>query len=238
MLTRLLLPPHQIPIDLVYNPEASPHLAIPPGIQPSWSTITHFTEMSYTIASLILQRLSASLNLTGPADLRTHHLSTSSSTSTTVLQHYPLDNLATNTSAGHFAHTDAGSVSILFTSAWGLQAFDTEHDRWKFVAPRAHCAVVNIGDSLRFLAGLRLASCLHRVVPCGRWTAGSRYSCIFFLRPHKEAEFRDAEGRLWRADEWLNRKFGNYRLSHGEQNENTMATGRTNFKGLWREEVV
>jgi len=225
----------RIPIDLVYKPPGSAQLSIPQGIRKDWSTMSKFIEASYAMASVVLERLSSTMGLTGSEELRNYHRSSSSSTSTAVLQHYPLSGLDPNTSPGHFTHTDAGSISILFSSDWGLQAFDSAKGGWGYVAPRKHCAVVNIGDSLRFLSNHRLKSCLHRVVPCNRWNSGSRYSCIFFLRPNKETQFRDSDGTLWRAEDWLNRKFGNYRLTHEEQKLTSMSTGRRNFIGLWKD---
>lgn len=68
-----------------------------------------------------------------------------------------------------------------------------------------------------------------------KWVSGPRYATIFFLRPDNEAEFVDLEGEHWTAKGWLNRKFGNYRNSHQEQEKTTISTGKTGFLGLWDE---
>lgn len=196
-----------------------------------------FIEQSHAIAILILSRLSDSLGLTGASRLENLHRADRPSTSTAVMQHYPFEgDLPADTSTGHFAHTDTGSVSILFNTEWGLQVCSPYSEEWKYVPPaKGTRAVVNIGDTVKFLTAGRLKSCLHRVVPyLDRWTRGSRYAIIFFLRANNDVEFEDLEGRRWNAKDWLNRKFLNYRSPHEVQKQNPMATGRLGFVGLWR----
>ncbi|KAI6781121.1 2OG-Fe(II) oxygenase family oxidoreductase [Emericellopsis cladophorae] len=87
----------------------------------------------------------------GPADehrLEIQHRISSLSTSAVVLQYFPpLHDLPPPTSQVHFTHTDAGSISVLFASKWGLQAHPPGQEPWEYVAPGPHCAVVNVGDS-------------------------------------------------------------------------------------------
>jgi isopenicillin N synthase-like dioxygenase len=156
--------------------------------------------------------------------------------STAVLQYYPYEaDLPQNTSAGHFSHTDTGSITILFNSEWGLQVCSPDGDRWEYVPPaKDDRTIVNVGDALKFMSNFKLKSCLHRVVPCyEKWGGGARYATIFFLRPSNDAEFVDTEGQHWKAGDWLNRKFLNYRAPHSEQRLNAMATGRKGFIGVW-----
>ncbi len=155
------------------------------------------------------------------------------STSIAALQYYPLAGLPEDTSIGHFAHTDVGSLTVLFNSDWGLQAYSSEDETWRYVAPREKCAIVNVGDALRFMSGFKLKSSLHRVVPWHRRdSSGPRYAAIFFLRPNNDAKLIDGEGDEWTAGEWLERKFQNYRIPHSEQKMNAISTGRKGFTGL------
>jgi isopenicillin N synthase-like dioxygenase len=195
-----------------------------------------FIEESHSIGTLILENLSDALGLKGEARYENQHRPESPSTSTAVLQHYPYEaDLPQNTSAGHFTHTDTGSVTILFNTEWGLQVCSPDGNRWEYVPPaRDNLAIVNLGDALKFMSGFKLKSCLHRVVPCyGKWGGCPRYATIFFLRPSNDSEFTDSEGQHWKAGDWLNRKFLNYRASHSDQKKNAMATGRKGFVGLW-----
>lgn len=189
------------------------------------------------MATLILSRLSSSLGLENASRLENLHRSDRPSTSTAVLQHYSSQgDLPADTSTGHFAHTDTGSVTILFNTEWGLQVCNPYSDDWQYIPPaQGSRAIVNIGDTIKFMTGGRLKSCLHRVVPClDRWPGGSRYSVIFFLRANNHVEFEDLEGGKWNAYDWLNRKFLNYRASHEVQRKSSMATGRLGLVGLWQ----
>ena len=188
------------------------------------------------MATLILENLSDAVGLKGDARFENMHQTHSPSTTTAVLQCYPYEaDLPHNTSAGHFTHTDTGSITILFNTEWGLQVCSPDGDRWEYVPPAiGDRAIVNVGDALKFISNFKLKSCLHRVVPCyGKWGGGPRYATIFFLRPSNDAEFVDTEGHHWKAGDWLNRKFLNYRAPHSEQRMTAMATGRKNFVGLW-----
>jgi isopenicillin N synthase-like dioxygenase len=186
------------------------------------------------MTTAILERLSDALGLQGEERYETHHRADKPSTSTAVLQYYPLTDLPANTSVGHFTHTDTGSITVLFNTDWGLQVYSSQRDAWEYIEPQPNYAIINIGDGLKFLSGNRLKSSLHRVVPWhGRWTQGPRYASIFFLRPNHDTEFVDTEGNKYTADEWLKRKFGNYRAPHHEQMLNAIATGRKGFVGLW-----
>lgn len=194
---------------------------------------------SYAMCRTLLDSLTTSLGLSHDQRLGLSHQLSLPSTSSVALQCYPLAAaLPPNTSQGHFVHTDSGSLSLLFVSDWGLQVHSAAHDRWQSVAPRPGCAIVNVGDSLRFLSGLRLRSSLHRVVPHQRReTPGPRYSVAFFLRPNNEATLVDAEGTQWLGREFVNRKLLNYRLPQGEQQKTSLATGRKGFLGL-RQDLV
>lgn len=196
--------------------------------------MTRFIGDSHEIATTILENLSDTLGLKDGERFEGYHNPKKPSTSTVALQHYPLKDLPPNTSIGHFTHTDTGSVTVLFNTDWGLQVYIPESNKWEYVAPREGCAIVNIGDALKFMSGFKLKSSLHRVVPWhGHWTSGPRYATIFFLRPDNDATFTDAEGVHWTAAEWLNRKFQNYRVPHKEQELNAISTGRKGFSGLW-----
>ncbi|KAM0667278.1 hypothetical protein ACQRIU_005133 [Beauveria bassiana] len=226
----------RLPLDL-QNRLADGRMSIPQGIENSWSTVAKFMVEGSAVCNLVLESLSTSMGLQGEERLEAQHRDKSPSTSTAVLQCYPaVQDLPPNTSQGHFAHTDAGSISMLFASEWGLQVHSPRHARWEYVTPRPGCVVVNVGDSLRFLSEFRLRSSLHRVVPHReRWHANTRYSVLFFLRPNNDASFTDSEGVSWKAVDWLGRKFGNYRRSHREQKESAMSTGRKGLMGLWED---
>lgn len=209
---------------------------MPNGVRKHQGIVAKFTEGSFAICDTMLKSLSQSMGLEGEKRLQLQHQKSAPSTSGTVLQCYPVENLPPNTSQGHFAHTDSGSISVLFVSDWGLQVYSSKHEKWESISPRTGCAIVNVGDSLRYLSNLTLKSSLHRVVPLrARQTSGPRYSIAFFLRPNDTAKFIDAEGTQWDGKGWVNSKFLNYRRKHEEQEKTSMATGQKGFLGLLQE---
>jgi isopenicillin N synthase-like dioxygenase len=108
----------------------------------------HFIEESHAISKVMLESLSDSLGLSGDERFEAFHHSNAPSTSTAVLQYYPLTDLPQNTSVGHFTHTDTGSLTTLFNSDWGLQVYSSQRDSWEYIAPREDHAIINVGDAL------------------------------------------------------------------------------------------
>lgn len=135
------------------------------------------------------------------------------------------------------AHTDVGSVTLLFTSSPGLQVFRPHSDSWQAVTPRPQTIFVNVGDTLRFLSSSRFNSCLHRVVPfTGAWeTSRTRYALAYFQRPELSAQFIDDEGRKWTGEGWHKTKYKIFRAEFQEQKRTSLLTGRAGFLGDWKE---
>lgn len=221
-------------MDLFLNPTAYPVLRFPEGVKEHEDLFKTFIQKSHGMACLILEGLSDSLKLNEEERFEIHHRPNELSTSAAVLQHYPRTDLPPGTSAGHFTHTDTGSITILFNTEWGLQVFSPQSSEWEYVPPRENCAIINVGDSLKFLSKFKLKSSLHRVVPAhDHWVSPSRYATIFFLRSSNDTRFTDTEGVEWAAGEWLARKFHNYRIPHEDQKKNAISTGQKDFVGLW-----
>ncbi|EHK98678.1 putative Gibberellin 2-beta-dioxygenase 7 [Glarea lozoyensis 74030] len=112
--------------------------------------------------------------------------------------------------SGLAPHTDVGSLTVLFADKRGLQARHPDTGEWQYLEPREGCAVINIGDSLRFMSQKNFQSALHRVIPTPGTTIHDRFSCAYFLRPELDAEF-DAEGQHWKSIDWHLRKYKSYR---------------------------
>lgn len=132
------------------------------------------------------------------------------------------------------AHTDVGSLTLLFTSTPGLQVFRHSTNKWDWVTPPANTVVVNVGDTLRFLTNSALKSCVHRVVPYVKKdsnTTTTRYSLAYFHRPELKAKFADAEGKEWTGEKWHCTKYKIFRSTNDEQKGNSLLTGKKNFLG-------
>lgn len=134
---------------------------------------------------------------------------------------------------GQIAHTDAGSLSIVFTEVAGLQVLKPNEEQWYYIAPKPGHAVVNVGDALRFISGGVLESSLHRIIPHNDEKGRHKYSIVYLLRPEMDAEFVDAEGITWKGLEWTNKKHAVFRASAEEQATGTYLTGRDGYVGHW-----
>ncbi|KAH7250856.1 putative 2OG-Fe(II) oxygenase family oxidoreductase [Fusarium tricinctum] len=180
---------------------------------------------AHAIVSTVLRELSVALGDQFP--LAEAHSDDRTSRSTLSVFRYPKQDEDVELSGlGHNKHTDLGTLTLLLCRQWGLQVL-TEDKGWQFVAPRPGCAVVNVGDSLRFLSGLRLRSVVHRVVPrnAAHRQDEDRYSVAYFLRPADDVTYRDVNGRTVSAWAWHNDKFNMFRQPHDIQESNAVATG-------------
>ncbi|KAI9775676.1 MAG: hypothetical protein M1839_000943 [Geoglossum umbratile] len=131
---------------------------------------------------------------------------------------------------GQAAHTDIGTLTLLFTKTARLQVLIPETQKWTYIQPHDGHITVNIGDSLRFLSKGKLCSALHRVVPTEPIT---RFSLVYFMRPEEETNFTDADGQVWKSIDWLRKKFAIFRGPLSEQLKGSYMTGRNGFVGLW-----
>ena len=93
--------------------------------------------------ALILSSLSSSLDLTSECSLTNLHRSNAPSPDILRLLHY-IAQPELEIGSPQVAHTDLGSLTLLFTKSPGLQVW--QHSDWAFVVPKTNCAIINIGD--------------------------------------------------------------------------------------------
>lgn len=92
------------------------------------------------------------------------------------------------------AHTDFGSVTLLWNILGGLQILPPGNDgdlgtsdAWEYVQPESGCAIVNMGDAMVHFSGGVIRSNLHRVgYAPGLQGLLDRYSIAYFARPEDE----------------------------------------------------
>ncbi|GLA29453.1 hypothetical protein AnigIFM63604_004555 [Aspergillus niger] len=202
----------------------------PPYLKVRKGMFESYLEACNQIALRLLICLSPQLGLDKSEALETFHQDKENSNSTLVLLKYPYQEPDLEShQIGHNKHTDIGSITVLFTDQWGLQVLSAadqgqKEEQWKYVEPRRGCAVINVGDSLRFLSQKKLRSCLHRVVPAKGQTV-DRYTIAYFLRPSNSATFVDSNGELVTATNWHDRKYEVFKASHADQRKDTVLTG-------------
>ena len=200
--------------------EHSQHL--PSIVKEKQNLFESFISLCHFVNKTMLTTLSDILNLKDNASFLECHRNDKPSNTTLVLLHYPKQGLQEG--MGHNKHTDIGTLTLLFTEQWGLQLQQRPgSDEWQFVAPREGHAIVNVGDSLRFLSEKKFNSCLHRVIPVT--SNEDRYSIAYFLRPENEARFKDIEGNKVKAVEWHDDKYVMFAEPHDRQERSSMLTG-------------
>lgn len=118
----------------------------PPQLENDLPLLEKFTMECNRIGLMILGCLSKTLDCDF---LEGKHDPNKQSTSATALLHYPGQPHDAGKSGGHVAHTDVGSLSILFSYQDGLQISRSGGDEvdaeWLYIKPQPGYAVVNVG---------------------------------------------------------------------------------------------
>jgi len=120
---------------------------------------------------------------------------------------------------GLVAHTDFGSITILFNWLGGLQIKSkSPHNpgEWEYVKPLAGHAIINLGDAMVIFTSDELKSAKHRVVPApGEQVNVDRYSVVYFVRPADETKLmavygdkvgKEKEQVVYTMKEWIGKR--------------------------------
>ncbi|KAG9764882.1 hypothetical protein KCU73_g752, partial [Aureobasidium melanogenum] len=105
----------------------------------------------------VVSALAAKLGAASNESIRASHTDEVPSTTTLSMFRYPGSTDHTE-AHGHNQHTDLGSLTMLFSTDWGLQIRTPGSRDWAYVVPNPKRVIINVGDSLRFLSGNRLLS--------------------------------------------------------------------------------
>jgi len=143
-----------------------------------------YIEQSHAVVRLILGHLNAHLGLPPEKLTSTHRLEALTGDQVRFVHAPPQPADDRRTALG--AHSDFGSVTILFNQLGGLQVLPPTSDTWLYVKPLRGHAIVNLGDAMvKFSAGI-LKSNVHRVVsPPGAQADCTRLSLVYFARPEE-----------------------------------------------------
>lgn len=182
------------------------------------------------IGRTVLTSLSRSLDFSSERDMALAHRKGFSTPTALGLLNYV--NYAPDVAkSGHIAHTDCGTLSMVFCETRGLQVL-MQNGEWMYAAPKPNCAVLNVGDSLTFLSGGKLRSSLHRVVPHADALVTPKRTIVYLMRPETEAIFTDNDGKQWKSVDWYNRKHVVLRSELDEQRKDAVLTQRKGYVGL------
>jgi isopenicillin N synthase-like dioxygenase len=187
-----------------------------PLVEEYHAFLATFTKRAHTLCLDLLSHFERHLSFAVGTLSSLHRLQAISSDQVRVLKMAPQPHGDERTSL--LAHTDFGSITLLWNVIGGLQilppeAGDSDVDGtsngWQYVKPEDGYVIVNIGDAMVMFSGGRLRSNLHRVtaVP-GEQGRVERYSAAYFMRPEDDVLMQaldgDKEGgNLYTAKEWV-----------------------------------
>ncbi|KHN97624.1 Oxoglutarate/iron-dependent oxygenase [Metarhizium album ARSEF 1941] len=195
-----------------------------PSIKENHELLLRFTSAAQHVCMSILGHLDIGLDGDTSSKLVDFHRQGRESLTTLSMFRYPKqDTFALG--VGHNKHTDIGTLTFLLCRQWGLQVLSKEPAGWRFVAPMPRHAIINVGDTLRFLSGNRLRSAVHKVTPTRGLQHEDRYSIAYFLRAENDIHFTDSVGRRISAKQWHDEKFDVFRETHEKQAQMPILTG-------------
>lgn len=181
-----------------------PSLPCPPVMESHKPLMRTYITTSHAIVTALLSSLATLLHLpskpAGSALTALHKLTVPSGDQVRFVRSPPQPAQDRRTALG--AHTDFGSVTLLFNRLGGLQILPPGQDinggddAWLYVRPLPGHCIVNLGDALvKFTRGV-LRSNTHRVVNPPGEEQGSltRMSLVYFARPNDEVLLRALQG--------------------------------------------
>ncbi|EAW08894.1 putative 2OG-Fe(II) oxygenase family oxidoreductase [Aspergillus clavatus NRRL 1] len=197
-----------------------------PALKENIELFETFIGGAHRLVMALLKCLTRTLGDQIPGPLESFHDPSQPTTSTMAMFRYPRQTEEEAAKGvGHNKHTDIGTFTFLLCQQWGLQVLSPVEKKWLYVAPKKDHAIINVGDSLRFLTGNQLFSAVHRVLPFTHRQLEHRHSIAFFLRPADNTIYRDSKDRLVTARSWHDEKFDHFRASHAEQSADSILTG-------------
>ena len=181
---------------------------------------------SHFILKTILSAVSSKMKDLEATRLSDSHKDDMQSRSALYFLHHPPK--PAGSGLGQNIHTDAGTLTLLFTQQVGLQVLSPENGDWEYVQTRKGHGIVNVGDTLRFLSMERFRSALHRVLPLVDEQGNQnydRYSTAYFLRAADEAIFVGNDGKSTTAEDWFLKKFHSFTQDRSVQRADSVAFG-------------
>jgi isopenicillin N synthase-like dioxygenase len=191
-------------------------IGLAPAIEANREIFDSFSAHNQAITQVILSALADKFHLHGPSRFESRHQAIAASKTALGLLHYPAY-VGDDSQFGHNKHTDLGTLTVLYTRQWGLQVYSSNEGEWQWVQPLEGHAIVNVGDTLRFLSDRRLRSAIHKVIPVGKYQEESRYAIAYFLRADDEARLVSPEGRIITAKDWHDHNYEVFRQTHDKQ---------------------
>jgi isopenicillin N synthase-like dioxygenase len=198
--------------------------------------IRNYISSCQKITSTLLEILSQKLNLTNPTLQSLHEFHRPAGNQMRIIKLSASTTRNVELVAG--AHTDFGSLTVLFNNIGGLQVLLSPEHGWLWVPPRPGCAIINLGDALvKFTDGL-FKSATHRVFqPPVEQRMFDRYSVVYFERPNDDVKLRPLVRDAGSLDdyptarEWIERRVLGGKITHYKGEQNYLARRGTETSG-------
>jgi isopenicillin N synthase-like dioxygenase len=169
------------------------------------------------ITSTLLQILTKQLNFVNPDLPSLHVFEKTAGNQMRIIKSAPVKEHTDRPISG--AHTDFGSLTVLFNNLGGLQVHLSKETGWQWVPPVEGYAIINLGDAMvRFTDGL-FKSATHRVAqPPPEHYGYDRYSVVYFERPNDDVPMGPLNGvpvdEYPTAKEWIERRVLGGKIDH------------------------
>jgi isopenicillin N synthase-like dioxygenase len=178
---------------------ANSHEPFHPFLSQFRPEIEDFSRRSVDVASKVLTLFSIMLELPEDYFSKQHRYDDKSEDHLRYMVYHPRsasdDAKVQNTWSR--AHTDFGSLTLLWSQdVAGLQ-LKTPSGEWKYVPPVPNGIICNVGDTLDFWSADYLKSTIHRVVRPPEDQANThRLGLFYFLRPGNDVNIKPAPSPL------------------------------------------
>jgi isopenicillin N synthase-like dioxygenase len=201
----------------------------PQTILEAKSIVKNYMIKSHEIVLVILRILSENLGLDSQTLPSLHRLMQPSGDQLRLTKStmYPIEKQS-SPDVALVAHTDFGSITILFNRLWGLQVLAPTGE-WLYVRPLPGHAIVNLGDSMVKLSNGILRSNIHRIVTTpGLSEVTDRYSIVYFSRPENDVQMKSLvndgkeqqdEDPVLTAKEWIAKRVKNLQTANYKDEE-------------------
>lgn len=157
-------------------------LAHPKPLTDNKQLLASYCRHAHELLFTILTHINDHLQLPEGTLERMHDLSLTTGDHIRFIRSPPQPPQDLSTSMG--AHTDFGSLTLLFNRLGGLQVLLPGTNTFSYVRPLPGHAIINLGDALVKFSGGLLRSNIHRVVaPPGQQSTATRESLVYFMRP-------------------------------------------------------
>lgn len=188
--------------------------------------IQNFERSCYNLSMQLLTYLAQSFEIDSDYFTSRHKLDLPSA-DTLRLLHYPAVKNQSDESIRAGAHSDYGSVTLLFQheNKSGLEVLDRSTNIWYPVQPYDDMIVVNFGDVFEYWSKGFIKSTVHRVVMplVDSIKDNERYSIAFFCHPNHSTLLTPIPSKILINQIFIKDEHSKHALDH--DNEDTLTAG-------------